>query len=306
MNVARLSSCLSFTATRPKSWLLGGLASTSRTNPRTSGSSSRPCLTNSFHSSNRQSAIAAPEIDFDKTKERENHNHNQRVVPASSSYFTVSPDFTDSLLSLEALVKRFQTLPALAPGHAPRVAWKTLAQYRNYIGEPVKASRYQKILQLLNRLNHIHPTLMPSEARQIMDIYKRDSNPYGVVRRQRTLDNYGRAVAAGRRKSSSAQVWLVEGDGEVLINGKTLPNAFPRLHDRESAIWALKATARIGKYNVWARVRGGGSTGQAEALTLAVGKALLVHEPLLKPALRRGEFVATPATLFAFHLLVHA
>lgn len=50
----------------------------------------------------------------------------------------------------------------------------------------------------------------------------------------------------------------------------------------------MKATDRIGKYNVWALVEGGGTTGQAEALTLAVGKALLGHEPALKPALRRG------------------
>jgi len=51
----------------------------------------------------------------------------------------------------------------------------------------------------------------------------------------------------------------------------------------------LKATDRIDKYNVWALVTGGGTTGQAEALTLAVGKALLAHEPALKPALRRGK-----------------
>ncbi len=77
-------------------------------------------------------------------------------------------------------------------------------------------------------------------------------------------------------------------EGEVLINGKPLNGVFPRIHDRESAVWPLIATKRVDKYNVWAWVRGGGLTGQAEALTLGVAKALLVHEPLLKPALRRG------------------
>ena len=81
----------------------------------------------------------------------------------------------------------------------------------------------------------------------------------------------------------------MEGTGEVLVNGKTLAEAFGKVHDRESAIWALKATERVDKYNVWALVEGGGTTGQAEALTLAIAKALLAHEPLLKPALRRGK-----------------
>ena len=93
----------------------------------------------------------------------------------------------------------------------------------------------------------------------------------------------------GRRKESSAKVYLVEGTGEVLVNGKSLVQLFPRLHDRESALWALKVTERMDKYNVFALVEGGGVTGQAESITLALAKALLVHEPALKPALRRGK-----------------
>jgi small subunit ribosomal protein S9 len=81
----------------------------------------------------------------------------------------------------------------------------------------------------------------------------------------------------------------VEGTGEILVNGKTLSEVFGRVHDRESAVWALMVTDRIDKYNIWALVEGGGTTGQAEALTLAVAKGLLAHEPALKPALRKGN-----------------
>ena len=87
-------------------------------------------------------------------------------------------------------------------------------------------------------------------------------------------------------------VILVEGTGEVIVNGKSLSQAFGRIHDRESAVWALKATSRLDKYNVFAVVQGGGTTGQAEAITLAVAKALLAHEPALKPALRRAGVVS--------------
>jgi small subunit ribosomal protein S9 len=119
------------------------------------------------------------------------------------------------------------------------------------------------------------------------------------------IDELGRAKGVGRRKTSSAVAWLVEGEGEVLVNGKSLSEFFGRLHHRESAVWALKATQRLDKYNVFALVQGGGLTGQAEAMTLAVAKSLLVHEPALKPALRRGKSIFSlsvgffnPALLF--------
>ena len=157
------------------------------------------------------------------------------------------------------------------------------------VGEPVKASKYHKIIEVLRQLNRIHPALMPEEVTTAINHYKRDIDPFALNRRPQTIDADGRSFGAGRRKASTAKVYLVEGEGEVLVNGKTLNQAFPRIHDRESAIWALKSTGRIDKYNVWAIVQGGGLTGQAESLTLAVAKALMVHEPALKPALRRGE-----------------
>jgi small subunit ribosomal protein S9 len=126
-------------------------------------------------------------------------------------------------------------------------------------------------------------------VQEVLKTYQRTINPNANVARARTIDEHGRSRGLGRRKASTARVWLVEGEGEVLINGKPITKAFDKPHDRESAIWALKATQRVDKYNVWALVSGGGMTGQAEALTLGVARALLVHEPALKPVLRRGE-----------------
>ncbi|KAL6713070.1 37S ribosomal protein S9, mitochondrial [Lecanora helva] len=213
---------------------------------------------------------------------------NARIVPASPSYFTTLPDATDNYLTLLALLRRYQTLPTVPPGQAPRVAWRTTTQYRLLVGENVRAAKYNKIIQVLQRLNRIHPSVMPGSLKEAMQIYKRDVDPYAVTKRPNIIDEAGRACGVGRRKSSSAKVYLVQGEGEVLVNGKGINSAFGRIHDRESALWALKATGRIGKYNVWALVTGGGSTGQAEAITLGAAKALMVFEPGLKPALRRG------------------
>ncbi|KAH9872358.1 hypothetical protein IAQ61_005193 [Plenodomus lingam] len=240
---------------------------------------------------------AAPPIDFEeengskKEKPKGPDLRKLRIVPASPSYFSAKPTFTDDYLSLSALLRKFATLPVITPAEAPKVAWKTVDQYRIMTNEPVKTQRFHKMLHILRRLNCIHPSLMPDEVLEAMSRYKKPVQPGDIVPKPGVIDELGRAKGVGRRKTSSAVAWLVEGEGEVLVNGKSLSQFFGRLHHRESAVWALKATQRLDKYNVFALVQGGGLTGQAEALTLAVGKALLVHEPALKPAVRRGKLI---------------
>lgn len=242
-----------------------------------------------FSTSRGKLAVAAPEIDLSTLELQPPNAAHARIVPASPSYFTARPQFNDNLLSLQNLLHKYQTLPTVEPALAPRVAWKTVTQYRLLVGEPVRPSKYTFVLRILKRLNQIHPQVIPPELQDEMQIYKRDIDPYANVPNPGVIDEFGRSYGVGRRKSSSAKVYLVQGSGEVLINGKSINTVFGRIHDRESALWALKATGRIDKYNVWALVTGGGTTGQAEAMTLGAAKALMVHEPALKPALRRGE-----------------
>ena len=243
----------------------------------------------SFSISHERTSIATSEIQFSDTNGLSPPPEPARVVPESPSYFTGKPGFTDDLLNLETLLRKHEVLPTIPGAQAPRTAWKTLPQYRVTVGEPVRASKYHKIIEVLRRLNRIHPDLMPPEVPLAMERYKRAVNPYDNVRRPQQIDQFGRGFGVGRRKASTARVYLVKGEGEILINGKTLIQAFGRIHDRESAIWPLKATDRIDKYNMWAVVEGGGLTGQAESITLAVARALMVHEPALKPTLRRGK-----------------
>lgn len=129
---------------------------------------------------------------------------------------------------------------------------------------------------------------MPEEVKSTLQFFTRPGNTLAEEKEIRVPDEKGRAYAIGRRKTSSARVWLVEGEGDVLINDRNLIDHFVRIHDRESVLWPLKCTKRIDKYNVWALARGGGITGQAEALTVALARALMIHEPALKPILRRG------------------
>lgn len=227
---------------------------------------------------------AAPEIDFANP-----HAIPARILPASPSYFTASPIFNDNLLLLQSLLKEHSSIPTLPPEQVPKSTWMTLAQYRSTTGEKISASKYAKVLSILTRLNKIYPRLRPQPVQDILARFTRPGTAHVEKAKPGTIDQYGRSKGVGRRKESSARVYLVEGTGDVMINGRRISQVFPRLHDRESALWALKVTQRMDKYNVFALVEGGGVTGQAESITLALARALLVQEPALKPVLRRGK-----------------
>lgn len=215
-----------------------------------------------------------------------------RAVPVSPSYFSRKSDFNDSILLLQKLMRKYAHLPTLPNDQVKRVVFLTRRDYRLAVGEDIKAAEYRRAMNMVKRLHKIHPKLLPEKVKMAIAKFKRDLNTNMLNKRDIPIDKFGRALGTGRRKTSVARAWVVEGTGEVLVNGKSLADAFGRIHDRESAVWALKATARTDKYNVWALVEGGGTTGQAEALALAVAKALEAHEPALKPALRRGKCFA--------------
>jgi small subunit ribosomal protein S9 len=93
--------------------------------------------------------------------------------------------------------------------------------------------------------------------------------------------------AVGRRKTSSARVILRPGTGEWKVNGRSLNEYFPRLLHRKRAEEALKVTEYDGQVDVTVRVIGGGVTGQADAIRLAVARAVLAKDEETRPLLRK-------------------
>ncbi|TQV99058.1 hypothetical protein V2A60_004554 [Cordyceps javanica] len=211
-----------------------------------------------------------------------------RAVPSTASYFSRTPQFNDLHIQLARLLARHNHLPTVAPAEAAQMPWLRLEAMRRELGESIKASHFSQVMRVVRRLHCIEPSLAPAEVKAAVARFTKPVNALLNVARPLVVDRLGRAVGVGRRKTSTARAFVVEGTGEILVNGKTLNEAFGRVHDRESAVWALLSTGRLDKYNVWALVEGGGTTGQAEAMTMAVAKGLLAHEPALKPALRKA------------------
>ena len=95
----------------------------------------------------------------------------------------------------------------------------------------------------------------------------------------------------GRRKSATARVRLMPGDGKILINKREVNNYFAEQKDRQSALSPLVATDTLTSYNIGVNVKGGGTTGQADAVKLGIARALRKVDPSLEQTLRDGKFL---------------
>jgi len=90
----------------------------------------------------------------------------------------------------------------------------------------------------------------------------------------------------GRRKKSVARIYLSKGKGKVTVNGKDFTEYFPTVALQYRINQPFTLTENEGKYDVKANVSGGGITGQAEAIRLAMSRAFVEIDAENKPALK--------------------
>lgn len=90
----------------------------------------------------------------------------------------------------------------------------------------------------------------------------------------------------GRRKTSSARVRIVAGNGQFIVNNKPAEEYFTRLGDMEMITIPLAAAEMVGKLDISVKVQGGGVTGQTGAVRHGLARALLRMDPELRPIMR--------------------
>ncbi|NYE57977.1 30S ribosomal protein S9 [Carboxydothermus ferrireducens] len=95
----------------------------------------------------------------------------------------------------------------------------------------------------------------------------------------------------GRRKEAVARVFVVPGEGNITINGKSLEEYFPRKTLQIIVKQPLELTNTVGKFDVKAKVHGGGISGQAGAVRLGIARALVQADPSLRPTLKKAGFL---------------
>lgn len=103
--------------------------------------------------------------------------------------------------------------------------------------------------------------------------------------------NYG----TGRRKTSTARVFIKPGSGNININGRALDQYFGRETARMVVRQPLELVESIDKFDVYVTVRGGGGSGQAGAIRHGITRALMDYDEALRSPLRKAGFVTRDA-----------
>jgi len=91
---------------------------------------------------------------------------------------------------------------------------------------------------------------------------------------------------SGRRKTAVARIYLAAGNGDIIVNGKDYKEYFPTLPLQYIVTQSLLVAESLANFDIKVNVQGGGVKGQAEAVRLAIAKALVELDPEVKPALR--------------------
>nr|WP_062293898.1 30S ribosomal protein S9 [Demequina phytophila] len=119
-----------------------------------------------------------------------------------------------------------------------------------------------------------------------------------AVERGKGVTNLAPGAGLGRRKEAVARVRLVPGTGNWVINGRTLEDYFPNKVHQQLVNSPFALLDIEGKFDVHARIQGGGPSGQAGALRLGVSRALNeIDEDNNRPALKKAGFLTRDARI---------
>lgn len=193
---------------------------------------------------------------------------------------------------------------------------------------PTQYKKVIKLLSEINQLRSVAEVAKQWEVEEsltdVIEAYERGDKAQLLAMQtqdrsaRQKFDEFGRTYAVGKRKTSAARVWIIPAKSPetpstpepatsddpwssappktlhvptstILINNLPLADFFPTVTDREKVSRPLKLAGMLGKFNVFALVRGGGTTGQAEALAHGISKALIPHVPQTSKILQKGN-----------------
>ena len=98
-------------------------------------------------------------------------------------------------------------------------------------------------------------------------------------------------AAVGRRKTAVARVYLRSGSGKIVVNKRSLESYFPLAVRRNLILQPLAVTNNQSNFDIVVNARGGGATGQAEAIKLGIARALVKFDEELKAPLREADLL---------------
>jgi hypothetical protein len=204
-----------------------------------------------------------------------------------ASVFTGKPEFYETLFLLDDLlikIEKHHDQHSITSTTALQPKWLNRENMQVKLGFDLSLLEYRQIRQRLARIaaaapasqNIVELVQVFSEAAdsswrealanesQLASVSDSASVPTSVAPPSTStayIDELGRAVAIGRRKTSTAKVIVVPGDGQFRVNGRELHEHFHRLRDLYAIAEPFRVAKLFGQFNVWALTKGGGQTG---------------------------------------------
>lgn len=100
-----------------------------------------------------------------------------------------------------------------------------------------------------------------------------------------------KSVAVGRRKEATASVMLKAGKGDITVNGKAALEYLGNERLVKKALSPLEVLSKVGKYDVFVKISGGGKNGQAEAIRHGIARVLVEEDETVKSTLRKLGYI---------------
>lgn len=224
-----------------------------------------------------------------------------RIIPKLPTFYGGNPNHDENMFNLNALISKHRNLPTrtIDERDAKEFKFVSFEEYRkrSQSGTRLKIGHHKELIDALNRLRSIEHELLPREVIETLNAYSSriENSQKSVEKQVKQLDEFGRANTEGKRKRAVAEISMVRGEGDILVNGVPLTEFFVRDMDREKLLYPFKVVSQEGQYNVFITTKGGGISGQAEAAMYGISKALVVFNPLLKPRLRLAGLMTRDA-----------
>ena len=124
------------------------------------------------------------------------------------------------------------------------------------------------------------------DINNLSDLSKLNDSEQLDVQIEPKIDSLGRSYATGRRKESTARVWVKRGTGSITVNGKKMIEYFARPVLQMQLNFVFDIAERKDQFDVIATVKGGGLSGQAGAVRHGLSRALSLFEPDLRKPLK--------------------
>jgi small subunit ribosomal protein S9 len=217
-------------------------------------------------------------------------------------------------------------LPKAAQHHVGHIQayWRDAEGIKQIVGRNVRQTEYRRLITILTQLNRLKRIATLCGNNEIATQIATTVAPYEKpnkselealrsTRKKPVPDENGRVYAVGRRKTSSARVWVIKKQPEAyteasdrgsvpttecLVNGIPAARYFAQVTERERVFMPFRLTGLLSSYNVFCIVRGGGTTAQSEAISMGISRALQVLEPEVSPILKQCTSPSHPVLIF--------